>query len=114
MAMGWWKPYFFTDTSGVQLLLSPLQIGGLGSLLLATVGVGLLCLLDRWAAAEAAAARRRLPHLHSSSSSSAGAVTVVAACWWTLQRLTGGLVMLLMMTFNLLIFLEVVTFLGTR
>ena len=111
MAMGWWKPYFFTDTSGVQLLLSPLQIGGLGSLLLATVGVGLLCLLDRWAAAEAAAARRRLPHLHSSSS--AGAVTG-AACWWTLQRLTGGLVMLLMMTFNLLIFLEVVTFLGTR
>jgi len=87
--MGWWHPYFFTDTTDVQLLLPSLRIDGTpASLTLALTVIFLLCLLDRWAVARSASARG----------------TPFYIPWFFLQRLAGGLVMLVMMSFNVVLF----------
>lgn len=98
--MGWWHPYFFVETDGVQLLFSGLQIKGVGTLLLYSAVLGALCAFDRWAAATAA----RLKNQPQSERAAVG--------WWTVQRLSGGLVMLVMMSFNLILFAETIVFLG--
>ena len=100
---GWWKPFFFIDPTKVQVLFSFCQIEGTGSLLLYSGAVAALCTFDRWAAAKAS-------QLRAAASSPADDTTDVA--WWALQRLSGGLVMLVMMSFNAILFAETVVFLG--
>ena len=47
--MGWWHPYFFSDITGVQLLISPLVIGDGGvPLPVACALIWLLCFVERW------------------------------------------------------------------
>ena len=89
--MGWWHPYFFTSTADVQLLLPSLTIDPDRplTLLLALALVFLLCLTDRWAAARTRSADR------TSSS---------YLVYYGLQRASGGSVMLVMMSFNMVLF----------
>lgn len=96
--MGWWKPYFFVDTSGVQLLFEWAEIDGTGTFLLCTAAIAALCLLDR------------LTH-HYTMHHLSGRIYVSTAAW-TVQRLTSGLLMLVMMSFNMILFLEVIVFSG--
>eukprot|EP01051_Picozoa_sp_SAG22_P009488 SAG22_NODE_795_length_7149_cov_16.608227_5_plen_134_part_00 len=92
--MGWWKPYFFVDVAGVQVLFSGARIGSsAASLAAAVLGIALLCLFDRLAAAQAAALRGGGREKENA-----------AVGWWAAQRLSGGLVMLVMMTFNVVLF----------
>jgi hypothetical protein len=107
--MGWWKPYFFVDPSGVQLLFGWATIDGFLSVsfLAATATVAVLALTDRWLAA----------HLSSASMSwsdvTLSARTVyVSTALWTAQRVTSGLIMLIMMSFNAVLFAEALLFLG--
>ena len=93
-------PYFFVDTTGVQLLFSGLEIQGSGTLIVYSALVAALCLADRFAAAKAAALKGNRER------------ELAAVGWWTAQRCSGGLVMLVMMSFNLVLFLETVVFLG--
>ena len=96
MAMGWWKPYFFLDPDGVQFLLPNLVIdGGTETLFVSALSIALLALIDRYMA-------------HTSRSTS---IYFSAFCF-TIQKLTSGLLMLIMMSFNVVLFLEVVLFSG--
>lgn len=92
--MGWWKPYFFIDLTGVQVLIPAAQIEGPVSFLLISTSIVCLCFLDRF-----------LSHYVTPSIYKQTAV-------YTLQRFTGGLVMLIMMSFNVILFVEMVVFLG--
>ena len=47
MGMGWWHPYFFIETEGVQLLFSGLQVKGTGTLLLYSLLLFAVCAFDR-------------------------------------------------------------------
>lgn len=94
--MGWWKPFFFTDVTGVQVLFAGARIEGPASFAVVILCIALLCGFDRWAAARAAA-------LYDSREKELSAVG-----WWAAQRLSGGLVMLLMMTFNAVLFLATI------
>ena len=98
--MGWWHPYFFVELEGVQLLFSAFEIGGTATFLLYSVLLAALCACDRFAAAKAATLKRHPQR------------ECAAVGWWTVQRLSGGLVMLVMMSFNLVLFAETVAFLG--
>lgn len=100
MPMGWWHPYFFVDTTGVQLLFSGLEIQGAGTLFVYSALVAALCTIDRFAAAKAMALKGNRER------------ELAAVGWWTAQRCSGGLVMLIMMSFNLVLFLETIVFLG--
>jgi len=97
--MGWWKPYFFVETNGVQLLFDWAKIESAGTFLLATAAVAALCLLDRFTHHYA---------IHKLSGKSIYLSTVA----WTFQRFTSGLLMLVMMSFNAILFLEVIVFSG--
>mmetsp|Transcript_21458 Transcript_21458/g.53202 ORF Transcript_21458/g.53202 Transcript_21458/m.53202 type:complete len:133 (+) Transcript_21458:107-505(+) len=99
MAMGWWKPYFFLDPTGVQLLLPGLVIdGSLATLFLSGVAIALLSFLDRYTA-------------HFSRNNQNASSYTLALCY-TIQKFTSGLLMLVMMSFNALLFMEVVVFSG--
>lgn len=100
MPMGWWHPYFFVNLDGVQLLFSALEITGTATFLLYSVLLAALCAFDRFAAAKAATLKI-LPQRECA-----------AVGWWTVQRLSGGLVMLVMMSFNLILFVETILLLG--
>ena len=93
-------PVFFVDVAGVQLLFSTLEITGPATFLLCSVLLGAVCAFDRFAAARAASLKG-LPQCECA-----------AVGWWTAQRLSGGLVMLVMMSFNLVLFAETIAFLG--
>ncbi len=98
MAMGWWKPYFFLDPTGVQFLLPGLVIdGSLETLLVSGLSILVLSILDRYAAH---ASRNHHSNIHRS------------VFYYTVQKFTSGLLMLIMMSFNALLFLEVVLFGG--
>ena len=45
--MGWWKPYFFFDPDGVQLLLPTFALHSYMDLFLAAIPIGLICVADR-------------------------------------------------------------------
>ena len=51
--MGWWHPYFFSDTAGVQLLIPQLAVanpdGDGAPLIVVLVLVLVLCFGERWA-----------------------------------------------------------------
>ena len=98
MSMGWWKPYFFVDLKSVQLLHEDLVLDGtFGSAFVATMGIFLLAFLDRW-----------LCHQQCFGTQSASSHAV----FYTLQKITGGLLMLILMSFNVLLFAEVCLFCG--
>jgi hypothetical protein len=101
--MGWWHPYFFLDVAGVQILFPWFEIEGPLSFGLATCAIGVLCYADRYLSGKAQVSR-------SESRSASDDCWHIA--WWTGERLTGSLVMLLLMSFNVVIFLETVMFLG--
>lgn len=109
--MGWWKPYFFDSPIGVQLLFPTWVITGVPSFLVATIAIALLCLSDRLSASAASTFRKHADVNRDADSARCGA-DMWAVFLWTLQRLTSGLIMLIMMSFNLLLFLETVIFLG--
>mmetsp|Transcript_18866 Transcript_18866/g.37549 ORF Transcript_18866/g.37549 Transcript_18866/m.37549 type:complete len:128 (-) Transcript_18866:97-480(-) len=96
MAMGWWHPYFFSDTSGVQVLFSFLEINGPASLVAALGAIFTLCLVDRYAAAGVQSARGTSSYIPL----------------FFLQRLSGGLVMLVLMSFNIVLFVFTLVFLS--
>ena len=94
--MGWWKPYFFLDTTGVQFLLPELVIdGSFETLFVSGLVVAFLSFLDRYTA-------------HASR----GNHVYYSALCYTIQKFTSGLLMLVMMSFNGVLFLEVVLFSG--
>lgn len=97
--MGWWRPYFFFDTDGVQLLVPWFALGGASSHLLGALVVLALSGADRLLARTLTAARAS----HDDRA---------AALLYALSRLTSGLIMLLMMSFNIWIFLWTVLSLG--
>ena len=110
--MGWWKPYFFWKVWGVQVLLPSLVIEGWVSFLVVSSGIAGLCCMDRHlahASTASSTSSSTTTALSSSSSSSAVAKDVLV---YTLSRFTSGLVMLIMMSFNALLYLEVILFLG--
>ena len=97
MAMGWWKPYFFLDPTGVQFLHHDLVIdGSFETLFVSGSGIALLSILDHYAAR----ASKANPNVY------------ISTLYYTIQKLTSGLLMLVMMSFNGLLFLEVVLFGG--
>ena len=105
--MGWWKPYFFLDPSGVQLLVPALVIdGSIFSLILSAVGIAFLALIDRYTA-------HASRNANACSNTSDGLSQVyVSTVYYTIQRFTSGLLMLIMMSFNVILFLEVIIFSG--
>jgi len=103
MAMGWWKPYFFLDPSGVQVLVPTLVIdGSIKSVILSAVGIAFLALIDRYTAHAS----------RNACSTSDGSQVYVSTVYYTIQRFTSGLLMLIMMSFNVILFLEVIIFSG--
>ena len=88
MPMGWWKPYFFFDPHGVQLLLPSFVLGTASSYIGAAVSIVLLCLADR-----------RLAHALSAAAAGSESANARAALF-LVQRCTGTLLMLLLMSFN--------------
>jgi hypothetical protein len=111
MAMGWWKPYFFLDPTGVQLLLPNLVIdGSKETLFVSGLAIAVLALLDRYTA-HAAASRIQSRIGNSNDDDNYNAVYFSALCY-TVQKFTSGLLMLIMMSFNAVLFLEVVLFSG--
>jgi len=100
MAMGWWKPYFFLDPSGVQVLIPTLVIdGSIFSIILSGVGIAVLALIDRYTA-------------HASRAVCSTDSVYASTLYYTVQRFTSGLLMLIMMSFNIILFLEVIIFSG--
>ena len=93
--MGWWRPYFFMSTEGVQLLLPEIVLSGPVSHVAGFALVLLLCVADRF-----------LTHRFGFSE------PVASAMLYAVQRLTGGLVMLLLMSFNAPLFVWVICSLG--
>ena len=106
--MGWWKPYFFLDPSGVQFLVPALVIdGSISSMILSAVGIAVLAIVDRYAAYFSRS--RNKSSLDDADTTSAVCLSVM---FYTTQRFTSGLLMLVMMSFNVILFLEVVFFSG--
>lgn len=83
MPMGWWRPFFFFDPTGVQLLLPWLVLDSAPSYALGALAIACLALADR-----------RLAHASAPSGDNA------QAALYTAQRASGTLVMLLLMSFN--------------
>ena len=100
--MGWWKPFFFTDTGGVQILLESATIDSTqpSTFWFASAFIAFLCIVDRWAAHYALHKFKRQHSIYMSTAI------------WTIQRFTSGLLMLIMMSFNVILFMEVVLFSG--
>lgn len=95
--MGWWKPYFFLNPTGVQFLLPQLVIDGSFETLFASgLAIALLSILDRYIAHVS----RGNPNVY------------ISTLCYTIQKFTSGLLMLIMMSFNVLLFSEVVLFGG--
>ena len=93
--VGWWRPHFFIETDGVQLLLPGVVLESMGSHIIGFALVLLLCIADRF-----------LQHRFGF------AEPVPSAVLYAFQRLTGGLIMLLMMTFCLPLFVWIILSLG--
>ena len=103
MAMGWWKPYFFIDLKSIQLLHKDLVLDGtFFNTLIASLFMFCLALLDRYVS----------NRLHSHSMHQHKRVPSHHALLYTLQKCSGGLLMLILMSFNLILFMEVVLFCG--
>lgn len=100
MAMGWWRPFFFFDPSGVQLLVAGFALDGFLSYLLGAACIAGLCFADRLLAAHHAC-------VHAWQRDDTKTAALYAA-----QRLTGGLIMLLLMSFNVPVFGWVIVSLG--
>ena len=100
--MGWWRPYFFLDPTGVQLLSPSLALSDAPSLLLGAAGLLLLAMGERHVAHALARSSTR----HTPADDTAFALL------WTANRLVGTLVMLLFMSFNVPIILWLLTCLG--
>eukprot|EP00751_Fragilariopsis_kerguelensis_P019895 CAMPEP_0170904424 /NCGR_PEP_ID=MMETSP0734-20130129/50434_1 /TAXON_ID=186038 /ORGANISM="Fragilariopsis kerguelensis, Strain L26-C5" /LENGTH=114 /DNA_ID=CAMNT_0011299959 /DNA_START=52 /DNA_END=395 /DNA_ORIENTATION=- len=83
MAMGWWKPHFFLDPTG-----------------------GAIPPTDTRYTAHASRGSS------NSSNSSENYSVYISALYYTIQKFTSGLLMLIMMSFNAVLFLEVVFFSG--
>jgi len=111
--MGWWRPYFFIDPYGSQLLFSWAEIDGPQSLLLSSMAVAVLALFDRWVADRSDQMRKRLRAIDiGDSCRDLWLDQIRAVSWWTLQKLSGGMLMLILMSFCAVLFLETVVFLG--
>ena len=101
--MGWWRPYFFIDPTGVQILLPFLELGSAVSYLLGALAIAAVCGVDRLLARLAAdSAKAAMGHRDDTQT----------AALWTVQRATGGFVMLLLMTFNVPVFAWTIACLG--
>ena len=100
--MGWWKPYFFTDLEGVQLLVPSFVLEGTFGVSWCSAAVVILALatLDRGLAS---LHQTHQPQRHSDN---------VAAAFFMAQRLSAGLVMLLLMSFNAIVFAYTIAALG--
>ena len=110
--MGWWKPYFFWDVQGVQVLLPSLviQTDKGWSFLGASLLIAILCFVDRHLAHAAiiASGNNNKHDDDKSTHLSIAKDTLV----YTGSRFTSGLVMLVMMSFNAVLYLEVILFVG--
>ena len=115
--MGWWKPYFFWDISGVQVLLPSLVIHDTYSFLLLSALIFGLCFIDRSLSHYCSYNSARSSNTVDSSSSanasndgrgSIGMEVIIYSC----QRFVSGLIMLIMMSFNAVLYTEVIIFLG--
>ena len=97
MPMGWWRPYFFWDLNSVQVLHEKLVLdGSLGSILLVSLGIAALAFVDRL-----------LAHHHKRQDTA-----ISHSLHYMLQKSTGGLLMLILMSFNIILFMEVILFCG--
>jgi len=104
--MGWWKPHFFLDPTGVQFLLPTLVIdGSFETLFVSGLVIAFLALVDRYTAHASRGSS-------NSSNSSENYSVYISALYYTIQKFTSGLLMLIMMSFNAVLFLEVVFFSG--
>jgi hypothetical protein len=101
--MGWWKPYFFFNPSGVQLLVPGFALDSVTSYVFGALAIAALSITDRTLSRMA---------MRSAKVASSHAGDSHSALLFTAQRFTGGLVMLLMMTFNFWIFIWTVLSLG--
>ena len=101
--MGWWRPFFFFDLSGVQILIAPFVLDGPLSWLLAAGAIASLCWLDRSLASLLSAPLRKDSEPRSDNAASA---------LFMGQRCTGGLIMLLLMSFNAIVFAYTILALG--
>jgi len=97
-SMGWWKPYFYSNVSGIQILFRGLQIDSDRPLtiFLALSFIFALCLIDRTVAARTESTRGTSSYIP----------------YYFLQRLSGGLVMLVLMSFNAVLFGVTIVFLS--
>ena len=114
--MGWWKPYFFWDISGVQVLLPSLVIHDIYSFLLLSSLIFGLCFIDRSLSHYCSYNSARSSNTNDSSSSNAsnsGRSSIgVEVIMYSCQRFVSGLIMLIMMSFNAVLYTEVIIFLG--
>ena len=94
--MGWWRPYFFWELTGVQLLVPALEVNSIGSGVLGAVCVCAICAAERLLEDMASRARKGASSQQDDSR--------VAAIFGA-QRLASGLVMLLLMSFSVPVFL---------
>ena len=101
--MGWWRPYFFLDLSGVQILFAFFVLDGPVSWLLAAAAIATLCWLDRHLASLLSAPSRKDSEPRGDNA---------AAALFMAQRCTAGLVMLLLMSFNAIVFAYTILALG--
>ena len=98
--MGWWKPYFFSEVTGVQVLFSPLEIRGAVDFLFAALFVLVLCFADGWLSK-----RNKLHHTGTRSHLRLSALKAI-------HTATHFLIMLVVMSFNIWLFLCVVVSTG--
>ena len=107
--MSWtstWQPYFGTSPVGVHVLFSWLQIRRSTDLLASSVGLAVLCVLDRYVAFRAKALEAPTGHALPRENA------LVAVAWRTAQRLSSGLLLLVIVSFDLVLFVETIVFLG--
>jgi len=122
MMDGWWKPYFFIDLNGIQLLLPALVIDGSSfiSIILSSIGILILVLIDRFMAHAYYCANNNNNNNNTSSArfyrdddySNYNNAIYLSTLYYTIQRFTSGLLMLLMMSFNVILFMEIILFSG--
>jgi len=117
MMDGWWKPYFFIDLDGVQLLLPALVIDGSSfiSIIHSSIGILILVLVDRFMAHAYYCANNNTSsarcYREDEYSNHRNAI-YLSTLYYTIQRFTSGLLMLLMMSFNVILFMEIILFSG--
>ena len=99
---GWWHPYFFFDYHGVQVLLFGAKLHNGFDFLLASVAILLLCVMDAWVGRwdHAVTGQPALEHALLKSALKAGHAT------------THFLIMLIVMSFNVSLFIVTVLSMG--